>query len=72
MQNQVSINEILETVSKFTIEDQSMLSEIISKRVIEARRNELVNVVKESREEYSKGLTGQGTVDDFLTDLELE
>ena len=72
MLDQITINEILETVSKFTLDDQNMLGEIIRKRVIEARRNELVKAVREGREEYSKGLTGYGSVDDFLNEIENE
>ncbi|MBU2585440.1 MAG: hypothetical protein KKH32_08915 [Bacteroidetes bacterium] len=68
----MTINEILETVSKLKLDDQSMLSEIIRNRVIEAKRDELVKAVRESRAEYSKGLTGHGSVKDFLKELENE
>jgi len=72
MSNQLSINDILESISKFPLEEQSMLSEIIRKRVIEARRSELAKSIKESRNEYEKGLSGHGSVSDFLKEIENE
>ena len=64
-----SINDFLESISKLSLDDQLMISEIIHKRVIEAKRKEIARSVKESKAEYIASKTGRGSVDDFLNDL---
>ena len=67
-----SINDFLESISKLSLDDQLMISEIIHKRVIEAKRKEIAKSVKESKAEYLASKTGRGSVDDFLNDLKSE
>ena len=67
-----NINDFLESLSKLPLDDQLMISEIIHKRVIEEKRKELANSVKESKEEYLSNKTKRGSVEDFLKDLESE
>jgi len=66
------INDFLESISKLSLDDQLMISEIIHKRVIEAKRKELADSVKESKEEYLSNKTGRGSVKDFLNDIKDE
>lgn len=72
MDSQAYINEFLESIAKLPLDDQQMISDIIEKRVIEARRKELSDSVKESKEEYLANKTGRGSVEDFLTDIKDE
>lgn len=67
-----SINDFLESISRLSLDDQLMISEIIHKRVIEAKRKEIAKSVKESQAEYTAAKTGRGSVDDFLNDLKSE
>ena len=67
-----SINDFLEAISKLSLDDQLMISEIIHKRVIEAKRKEIARSVKESKAEYMAGKSGRGSVDDFMNDLKSE
>ena len=67
-----SINDFLEAISKLSLDDQLMISEIIHKRVIEAKRKEIARSVNESKAEYMAAKTGRGSVDDFLSDLKSE
>ncbi len=67
-----NINDFLESLSKLPLDDQLMISEIIHKRVIEEKRKELANSVKESKEEYLSNKTKRGSVEDFIKDLESE
>lgn len=66
------INDFLESVSKLSLDDQLMISQIIHNRVIEAKRKEFANSVKESKEEYLAGKTGKGSSEDFLKETENE
>ena len=69
MNSQTFINDFLESISQLPLDDQLMISEIIHKRVIEAKRKELADSVKESKEEYLNDKTGRKSVEDFLTDI---
>ncbi len=47
-----------------------MISEIVRKRVLEEKRKELAESVKESRKEYLSDKTKSGSVEDFLKDID--
>lgn len=72
MENIISFDNMLDTVSKLPVEEQLMLAEIIKKRIIEQRRKELAGSVKESMEEYNSGKAKTGSLDDLIKDLENE
>ena len=64
-----SFQEIIESVVALPLDDQQILMDIINRRIIEQRRDELVADMKESLEAYRKGEVRVGTVDDILKDL---
>lgn len=49
---------------------KSSFQEIINKRIIEQRREDLVADMEESLDAYKKGEFRIGTVDDLLSDLD--
>ena len=55
MENQTLINDLLEKVLKLPLDEQMMISEVIQKRIIEAKSKEIAKSVKESKEEYNVG-----------------
>ncbi len=72
MQEPTNLNELLESVYRLPLDDQLMIAEIIHKRVIEEKRKEIAESVKESKEEYLSKKTKRGSVEDFLNDLDGE
>jgi hypothetical protein len=62
--------ELIESVEALPIEDREMLVEIINKRIIEQRREQLVADMEEALEAYKRGDVHIGTVDDLLKDLD--
>ena len=64
-----SFQELIESVEALSIEDREMLVGIISKRIIEQRREDLVADLEESLEAYRRGEVRIGTVDDLMKDL---
>ena len=72
MENIMSFDNMLDSVSKLPVDEQLMLAEIIKKRIIEQRRKELADSVKESMIEYNSGKAKTGAVDDLLRELENE
>jgi len=69
---QVTLDKMLESIALFSLDDQLMIAEIVRKRVIEEKRKLFADSVKESKQEYSAGLTRSGSVSDFLIDVEEE
>ena len=65
----LSFQELIESVEALPLDDQQILMDIINRRIIEQRRDELVADMEESLEAYRKGEVRIGTVDDLLRDL---
>jgi hypothetical protein len=65
-----SFQELIESVEALPIEDREILMEIVNKRIIEQRREELVADMEASLEAYKRGDVRSGTVDNLLKDLE--
>ncbi len=61
--------ELIESVEALPLDDREILVEIINKRIIEQRREELEADMEESLEAYQRGEVRVGTVDDLLRDL---
>ena len=66
----LSIQGLINSVESLPLDDQSMLVELINKRINEKRRAELVSEVGEAREAFRKGEVKRGTVEDLMKDLE--
>lgn len=66
----LSFQDLIDAVESLPLDDQSMLVEIINKRIIEKRRAELVAEVKEAQEAFARGEVRRGTVKDLIKDLE--
>jgi hypothetical protein len=66
----LSFQDLIDAVESLPLDDQSMLVELISKRIMEKRRAELVGEVREAREEFRKGKVKRGTIADLMKDLE--
>jgi len=64
-----SFQELIESVEALPLDDQQILMDIINRRIIEQRRDELVADMEESLEAYRKGEVRIGTVDYILKDL---
>jgi len=65
----ITFNEILENVESLSIEDKFSLSEIIKKRAIEERRQEILIIANESYKEYKDGKIAPMTVSEFFEKL---
>ena len=64
-----SFQELIESVEDLPLDDREILIDIVNKRIIEQRREELVADMEESLQAYRKGEVRVGTVDDILKDL---
>ncbi|MBU1183230.1 MAG: hypothetical protein ABIJ52_11380 [Pseudomonadota bacterium] len=69
MENTLPFGEILEAADNLPIADQESLRDILTKRIIERRRNELAQEIREARKEYESGQCKPVTPDELMTEL---
>lgn len=61
--------EVIETVEALPPDDQTLLIEIIRRRLIQQRRAELAADIAEVRDAYERGEVRRGTVADLMGEL---
>jgi hypothetical protein len=62
----MTVNDILEHISFLPAEDQYVIAEIISKRVRDLRRRQLVQRAREAEEKYKSGTAVNGSVPNLM------
>lgn len=67
--HQLSFQDLIDAVEAMPLDDQSMLVDLINKRIQEKRRADLVAEVREARDAYARGEFKQGTLEDLMKDL---
>ena len=65
----VTFREALDVVESLSDEERLALVEIVKHRLVERRRDEIAESVREAREDYARGEVRKGTADDLLRDL---
>ena len=60
----------IDVVEQLSEEDQAYLIDIIYRRLVEKRREELVQEVAEARESYRIGQARRGSIDELMAELE--
>ncbi len=65
----LSFQDLIEAVEAMPLEDQSLLVELINKRIIEKRRVKLVAEVQEARRAFESGNVKRGSFKDLMKDL---
>ncbi|MBI5324680.1 MAG: hypothetical protein HZB41_05325 [Ignavibacteriae bacterium] len=65
----MTFNDLVDTVDELPYEEQEVLVDIINKRIIERKRNEIINDVIQGRKDYQEGNVRRGTVADLMKDL---
>lgn len=64
-----SLQVAIETVERLSPEEQAHLLDIIYRRLVEQRREHLVEEVAAARQAYQSGQVRRGTVDDLMMEL---
>ncbi|MDJ0902153.1 MAG: hypothetical protein QNJ55_25460 [Xenococcus sp. MO_188.B8] len=62
-------NEILNQIDNLSYADQEMLIDIVKKRLIENRRDEIADNIKQAHQEYKSGNVVRGSVEDIINEL---
>lgn len=69
MENTMPFGEILEEVDKLSIGDQESLRDILAKRIIELRRDQLSKEIEEAHKEHEAGQCRPVTPDEIMTEI---
>ena len=64
-----TFDEALDIIESLPEDQKESIIEIVKRRLIEDRRDLLVQKIKEAREEYSRGEARRGTVDDLIREI---
>ena len=70
MKTYPTLQEALDTVESLTIDEQTILIEIIQNRLREQQRQELLKNVAQAEKEYTQSNFRRGSVDDLMAELE--
>lgn len=65
-----TLQKAIEVVEALSIEEQAILIDVIQKRLKQQRRDEILQAVAESRQEYAEGNVRSGSVADLLAELD--
>jgi hypothetical protein len=69
MKTYPTFQEALDTVESLTIDEQTMLIEIIQNHLREQQRQELLKNVDQSEKEYIQGNFRRGSVDELMDEV---
>ena len=69
MKTYSTFQEALETVESLTIDEQTMLIEIIQNRLRKQQRQELLKNVAQSEKEYTHGNFRRDSVDELMNEV---
>lgn len=69
MGNAATFGEILEAADKLSLDDQEALKDVLNRRLIEHRREELVKDIKEGEKEFKEGSCKPATPSEIMKDI---
>ena len=69
MRNTMTFGDVLETVDRLPLEEQEELIEILRRRVIERRREELAKEIQEAQREFRAGRARPATPDEIMSEI---
>ncbi|MCJ7529429.1 MAG: hypothetical protein MUO64_00170 [Anaerolineales bacterium] len=69
MSERVLFGDVLETIDQLPLEDQQALAEVLQRRIIERRREEILSEILSARNEYKNGSSKPIDVDDLMTEI---
>ena len=65
-----TIDTVLNEISDLSLDDKELVENILHKRIIDEKRNEIYNDFQENLKEYSAGRCKSGTIKDLMKDVE--
>ena len=69
MESVLAFGEVLEAVDKLSLEEQETLIEVVRKRIIERRREELAKDIQDAQKEFQAGQCRPVTPDELVAEI---
>ena len=69
MENVLAFGEVLEAADELSLEEQETLIEVIRRRVIERRREELAREIQDAQKEFQAGYCRPMTPDELMMEI---
>lgn len=69
MESVLAFGEVLEVVDKLSLEEQETLIEVVRRRIIERRREELAKEIQDAQKEFQAGLCRPVTPDELMAEI---
>ena len=65
-----TIDDVLTEISKYSLDDKELITDILRKRIIEEKREIIYDNYQESMKNYLEGNVQKGGVDDLFEGIE--
>ena len=69
MAKSLHFGEVLESIETLSLEDQEILRDILHRRIIERRREELVHDVQQAQQEFQAGQCRPVTPEELMNEI---
>jgi len=69
MEKPALFGEVLEAVDQLSLEEQEALSEVLNRRIIEYRRDELARDIQDAQQEFQKGKCSAATSAEIMAEI---
>ena len=69
MKRITTFEEVLEAADRLSLEEQEAITDILSKRMIDQRRKEIIKEVREAQKEFHTGHCRKATPEEILKEI---
>jgi hypothetical protein len=69
MENAITFGELLEAVAQLSREDQEALVEVLNRRLLEQRRDEIAREIQAAMKEFESGQCREVTPDELMKEI---
>ena len=65
----ITVDTVLTEISDLSLDDKKIVENILHKRIIEEKRNEVYNDFQDALKDYQTGKCKSGSTEDFIKDM---
>jgi hypothetical protein len=69
MENKLAFGEILEAADRLSVEEQEALVDVLHRRIIELRREDLLEDIRQARHEFEGGQCQPRTPEELIREI---
>ena len=69
MHNGTTFNDVLESIDKLTLDEQETLMEVLHRRLIDYRRSELSEEIRDAQQEFREGACKRATPSEIMKEI---